>query len=285
MLRSINDLQGLTISASDGEIGTVDQFFFDDQHWSLRYMVVNTGNWLLEQPVLISPQSIRTVNWDQGQVEVNLTRQQVQDAPSTEMDRPVSRQMELEHAAYYNYDPYWYGPGFGGGMAFPYYSSVMSGYLPGGMTATEHKKAVDLDLPKDDIHLRSTREVTGYHIHAIDGEIGHIADFIMDDATWAIRYLVIDTRNWWAGKHVLVAPAWITGINWNDRMVDADLTRTEIMAVPEYNPEQLNRRYEERLYSHYKRTAYWAEASQNATSHHTPVKAIPTPVATTKPRT
>ncbi|MBX0328866.1 PRC-barrel domain-containing protein [Oscillochloris sp. ZM17-4] len=116
MLRSINDLRGLIIQATDGDIGHVDAFFFDDVAWSIRYMVANTGGWLLPETVLISPRSIRSVDWEQRLVAVNLTRQQVKDAPSTDTDEPVSRQMEIAHAAYYRYDPYWYGPGLWGGM-------------------------------------------------------------------------------------------------------------------------------------------------------------------------
>jgi uncharacterized protein YrrD len=254
MLRSINDLRGLTIRATDDEIGSVDEFFFDDQQWSVRYLVVNTGNWLLNEPVLISPRSIRSVNWESRQVAVNLTRQQVQNAPSTETDRPVSRQMELEHALYYNYEPYWYGPGVWGSMGFPYYTGV-AGYIPAEMDAIERERK----QPTGDLHLRSTREVTGYHIHASDGEIGHVSDFVMDDATWEVRYLVVDTRNWLPGKKVLVAPAWISGVNWNNRTVDVDLVRETIKAGPEYDPAQLNRDYEERLYHHYQRPAYWDE--------------------------
>lgn len=255
MLRSINDLRGLTIRATDDEIGSVDEFFFDDQQWSVRYLVVNTGNWLLNTPVLLSPRSIRSINWESRQVAVNLTRQQVQDAPNTEMDRPVSRQMELAHAAYYNYEPYWYGPGMWGSMGVPYFGGGLTGFVAADMTADQRTSA----LAESDVHLRSTHEVTGYHIHASDGEIGHVSDFVMDDATWEVRYLVVETHNWLPGKKVLVAPAWISGVNWNDRTVNVDLARETIKVGPEYDPTQLNRDYEERLYQHYQRSAYWDE--------------------------
>jgi len=260
MLRSVNELRGLSIHATDDEIGRVDEFFFDDQHWSIRYMVVNTGSWMLPATVLISPRSIRVVDWDGRRVEVNLTRQQVQVAPSTEADRPVSRQMEHAHAAYYGYDPYWNGPGLWGGMGYPYAIGGVSGYIPAGMTPTERELDVERDLPKADTHLRSTREVIGYHIRASDGTIGHVNDFVMDDATWAVRYLVVGTHNWWPGKQVLVAPAWIKAVSWADRTVDVDLSRETIKAGPEYDPLRLNRSYEELLYTHYQRSTYWDDA-------------------------
>jgi len=240
MLRSINELRGLTIRATDDAIGSVDEFFFDDARWSIRYMVVNTGSWMLPETVLISPRSIRAVDWEARRIAVNLTRQQVQDAPSTAMDQPVSRQMEIAHAAYYNYDPYWYGPGLWGSMGYPYAIGGVVGALPAGITATAREQDIERDLPQGDTHLRSTREVIGYHIRASDGELGHIHDFVMDDETWAVRYLVVDTRNWWPGKQVLVAPARISAVSWNDRTVNVDLSRDVIKAGPEYDPAQLN---------------------------------------------
>ena len=256
MLRNVNELHGLSIHATDGELGSVDEFYFDDRHWSIRYMVVNAGGWLLRDTVLISPRSIRAIDWDRRRVDVDLTREQVQAAPSTETDRPVSRQMELAHSAYYNYDPYWYGSGLSGGMS---YSHAGAGPLPAGMQATEREREVEHDQPSRDTHLRSTREVIGYHIRASDGAIGHISDMLIDEATWAVRYLVVDTHNWLPGKHVLVAPAWVSAVSWADRTVDADLSRDIIKTAPEYDPAQLNRSFEEGLYRHYQRSVYWDE--------------------------
>lgn len=266
MLRTVEHLRGLKIRATDDEIGKVDEFFFDDERWTIRYMVVDTGNWLISEPVLISPRSVREVDWDDRRVEVSLTREQVKEAPSIASDRPVSRQMELEHAAYYNYDPYWYGPGLWGGTGFPYYAGGVAGYTPVPLAATEREREIerdrqrDIEGPQGDSHLRSTREVHGYHIRANDGEIGHVTDFVMDDETWAMRYFVIDTRNWWPGKKVLLAPAWVDAVNWGDRTVDVDLPREAIKSAPEYDPERLTREYEADLYSHYGRPSYWDEA-------------------------
>jgi hypothetical protein len=70
-----------------------------------------------------------------------------------------------------------------------------------------------------DSHLRSTKAVTGYHIEALDGELGHVDGFIVDDESWAIRYMEVATRNWWPGKKVLVSPAWIDRMSWEDSKV------------------------------------------------------------------
>ncbi|NTW03933.1 MAG: PRC-barrel domain containing protein [Oscillochloris sp.] len=260
MLRSTNDLRGFIIRATDGEIGSVDTFFFDDVHWSIRYMVVNTGGWLLPETVLIAPRSLCAVDWKQRLIAVNLTRQQVQDAPSTETDQPVSRQMEVAYATRYRHDPYWYGTKQWGETSLPSTGDAGDVDPAPGIVAPEDQRDVAQDLPIGDAHLRSTHEVAGYRIHARDGEIGHIDDFVMDDTTWAIRYLVVDTHNWWPGKKVLVAPTWISTVNWMDRTVEIGLSCAEIKAGPEYDPTQLNRAYERRLHRHFRKPSYWDEA-------------------------
>ncbi|HMQ35259.1 MAG TPA: PRC-barrel domain-containing protein [Chloroflexaceae bacterium] len=256
MLRSGDKIRGLAIGATDGEIGKVDQFLFDDERWGIRYMVVNTAGWLLKELVLLSPRSIAGVDWDGGRVEVSLTRQQVEDAPPISADAPVSRQMESELATYYGYQPYWYGPGLWGGGAYPFGAGLGAGY-PAAMMAAAEGERPPAEAEQGDQHLRSTREVQGYAIRALDGEIGEVRDFLMDDETWAIRYLVIDTGGWWSGKQVLIAPLWATAVNWTDRVVELDLTRDQIKSGPAYDPERLNRDEEQRLHEHHRRTGYW----------------------------
>jgi uncharacterized protein YrrD len=227
MLRSGNDLRGLTIRATDDEIGKVDQFLFDDHHWTVRYLVVNTGGWLLKELVLLSPRSISAVDWDERRVDVSLTRSQVEHAPDISTDEPVSRQKEEELAAYYQYAPYWYGPSVWGDMAYPFGGPGIAA------TIAAEQEAAASTAPKGDPHLRSTREVNGYRIHASDGEIGHVSDILMDDGTWTIRYLVVDTGDWLPGKRVLIAPAWITAISWDEQSVTVNRSREQVKEAPE----------------------------------------------------
>ena len=70
-------------------------------------------------------------------------------------------------------------------------------------------------MGQNDPHLRSSAAVTGYHIQATDGDIGHVEDFLLDDRSWTIRFMVVDTTNWWAGEKVLIAPAWIERVDWD----------------------------------------------------------------------
>jgi hypothetical protein len=259
MLRSTNDLRGYTLRATDGEIGKVDDFLFDDEQWTIRYMVANTGGWLTGRLVLISPIVLGNVDWEAKTLAVKLTRTQVEQSPDIATDQPVSRQREQELAQYYGYFPYWGGAGLWGAGMVPY---AVGGPVvpplapPAGTTATERALS-STAIEHGDQHLRSTREVAGYHIHARDGELGHVDDFIVDDETWAMRYMVIDTRNWWPGKHVLVAPQWIGAIDWDTSSVTVDLLRETIKQGPEYDPAMLNRAYETALYRHYGRPAYW----------------------------
>jgi uncharacterized protein YrrD len=266
MLRSGDDLRGLTIRATDDEIGKVDQFLFDDASWTIRYMVVNTGGWLLKELVLISPRSIETVAWEEGRVDVSLTRQQVEGAPDISTNQPVSRQMEEQLASHYNYQPYWYGPGLWGAAGVPF--GVGAGYTAAAMAAAGSQdeakplqERAPQEAPRGDPHLRSTREVKGYRIHASDGEIGHVEDFVMDDESWSIRYLVVDTGGWLPGKQVLIAPHWASAVSWDEQAVSVDLTRDQVKDAPEFDPRRLGRDDEQLLHTHYRRKGYWEDVT------------------------
>jgi hypothetical protein len=266
MLRSLKDLEDYEIGATDGRIGRVKDFYFDDHEWVIRYLVVETGPWLLGRKVLISPISIVRSNWADRLLPVSATKQQVKDSPAIDTDKPVSRQQEMEYPGYWGYPYYWGDSGIWGGGMYPY--GMVSGYagsdsLRGERTQVEndYDKAERARHRNDDPHLRSCKEVVGYHIHAVDGEIGHVESLLLDDETWAIRYIVVNTSNWWQGHKVLVAPQWITGVRWIDKSVSIDLPREAVMAAPVYeSTAELNRKYESNLYEHYQRPAYWTDS-------------------------
>lgn len=252
MLSGIKDLRGYKILATDGEIGKVHEFYFDDAMWTIRYLVVNTGSWLFERRVLLSPIVLGQPYWEMRVFPVALTRMQVKNSPAIETDKPVSRQQEIELHQYYGWPYYWAGGGFAGGATPAIPPQVIAEQMDYG-TKRETGEEESLDP-----HLRSTREVIEYHIQAIDGEIGHVEDFVVDDETWAIRYMVVDTKNWLAGRKVLVAPMWIERINWAESKVHVGLTREKTKASPEFEPATpVNREYEERLYDFYGRPRYW----------------------------
>ena len=195
MLRNVTYLKGFAIRAPDGEIGTVEQFYFDDETWAIRYLVVNTGGWLPGRLVLVSPIALRQAEWQSKRLDVALTKKQIEDSPPIDTHKPVSRQHEAAYMGYFGYPYYWIGPFLWGLASYP------AGLVAQREAVTEAKAAQAREGKEPaDSHLRSTNEVTGYHIEAADGEIGHVADFIVDDETWAIRYLEVDMRNWWPGK-------------------------------------------------------------------------------------
>jgi len=256
MLDKVKTLLGYQLDSLDGDIGNVKEFYFDDQHWAIRYLVADTGNWLAGQQVLISPYALSAVHKDTHHITVQLTKKQIADSPPLDSDKPVSRQFEEVYHGYYQYPTYWPGPFMWGAYPYPFMTGTypdVGGELETTSDTTQVKKTWDH-------HLRSTHAVTGHHIQAVDGEIGHVEDFIIDDQTWAIRYLVIDTRNWWPGKKVLIAPKWIERVSWQEGKVFVDLSREAMQKSPEYTPEfLLNRDHEAELHRHYQRRAYWLD--------------------------
>jgi uncharacterized protein YrrD len=249
MLRSEKELRGYTIRAIDGDIGKVHELYFDDLAWIVRYMVVDTGNWLPGRKVLLWPGALGQPDWETQSLSVGLTKEQVENSPHISSDEPVSRQMETDLHTYYGWTPYWRSglPALGLGAA------AAAEMISRSAEEEDNEKEAESDP-----HLRSSREVIGYHIQARDGEIGHVEDLIIDDEAWYIHYLVIDTRNWLPGRKVLVAPAWAEQVNWVERMVYLDLSRETVKNSPEYDPSMpVNREYEVRLYDYYGRPKYW----------------------------
>jgi hypothetical protein len=249
MLWNASAINGYAIKASDGDIGTVSDFLFDDATWLLRWLVVDTGNWLSGRKVLLPPSVLGRLYAKDRVFAVKLTMQQVKDSPEIDTDRPVSRQMETRVYDYYGWSPYW-GSGF-------YIGGY--GYMPGaGMTSPylgarrRDEEIADAQQERDDVHLRSVEAVTGYHIHASDGEIGHLEDFLVEDADWSILYLVVDTKNWWPGKKVLVLSQSAGEIDWAARLVNLDANRQKIKDSPAYDASiTVDGAYEERFRNYY----------------------------------
>ncbi len=245
MLINAKKLDGYKLRCIDGEIGSAKEFYFDDHHWTVRYLVVNSGNWLTGRKVLISPYALASANTQEQYIPVNLTKKQIEESPSLDSNKPVSKQFEETYYAYYAWPLYWEGPFMWGN-----YSTIVRDHEKLNKTSNKGKEW--------DPNLRSTYEVTGYNIQARDGEIGHVSDFIIDEKTWTIRYLVIDTTNWMPGKKILVSPEWITRVSWSESKVFINLSRLAIKESPEYTESTLiDRYYEEKLHHHYNSKGYW----------------------------
>jgi sporulation protein YlmC with PRC-barrel domain len=229
MLRSIKPLYGNKLAASDGEIGHVKDFYFDDQNWVVRYLVVDTGSWLSGRKVLISPHAFGSLHQAGEPLLVNLTRKQIEDSPSIESHKPVSRQYEEDYYRYYGWPYYWQGAGLWGMSGFPILA------LPAKPRPSEPADAIGPQPERADAHLRSTQAVNGYHIEASDGMIGHIYDFMMDDQSWAIRQLVIKIGHRFSGQEVSIPTSQVSRISYDKSTVFVNLTSEAVQQSPAHH--------------------------------------------------
>jgi len=241
-IRRLEDLKGCALSARDGEIGKLKEVYFDDERWAVRYFVVHTGSWLLGRDVLIAPRALLRASSARQTLDVDLSREQVEGCPAAGTETPVSRHYETRYHSYYGWEPYWTDASA---------TVTLPPYTPMPVGGSEEPPG---EPPNP--HLRSSQEVVGYHIHAKDGSVGHVEDLLLDDAEWRVRYLEVDTRNWWPGRKVLIAPAWIERVSWAEGEVFVTVTREAIRSAPEYDPsETIGPDDEIRLFEHYSRSA------------------------------
>lgn len=242
VIRKMQAVKGFSLKARDGEIGALKQIYFDDRNWVVRYLVVHTGSWLMGREVLISPRSVIQVDEASKRLVVALTRQQITHSPALNSETPVSRQYEEALHRYYEWEPYW--------LNDPALGPIL--------TADAIEPALEnREQPRPELHLRSSDELSGHRVHARDGEIGHVEDFLIDDESWAVRYLEVHTRSWVPGKRVLLAPTWIDAIDWLTGELCVRLERAAIQKAPEYDPSLLvDRDYEARLFAHYGEDAH-----------------------------
>lgn len=235
-------LMACEVHAKDGDIGKVRDVYFDDEEWTVRYLVVDTGGWMNGRRVLVSPVSVLGADADARHLDVSLSQQQVRTSPDVDTDKPISRQQESQFMGYYGYSPYWTGDYVWGLGIFPAAAPIVPTAVPAELGRARRDDAIARELRERarrerenaDHHLRSAREVAGYHVRATDGDIGHVEQFLIGPRSWSIEFLVIDTRNWLPGRHVLVAPEWIERISWSERAARVALTRQAIEDSPPY---------------------------------------------------
>ena len=238
-LTNAKQLEGRALQARDGTVGNVRDFYFDDHTWNIRYCEVETGAWLSSRKVLLSPLVFRAFDWKQKIFPVDLTIDQVRNSPDVDTDKPVSRQHEEELRRYYGWPAYWNVALADGGI------------VPAMAMPVDAEAA--LPEAHGDPRLRSVNDTLGYRIEASDGPIGHAHDFLIDTDNWRVRYLIIDTRNWWPGTKVIIAPAWIDHVSWETSEMAVGLTRDLIKGSPEYDPSAAwDPAYGERLHDYYR---------------------------------
>lgn len=269
MLRKATELMGYNILANDGEIGHVEDFYFDtnevgDSEWTVRYMVVDTGFWIFGRKVLIAPDALGTPDWDSKVMPVDLTKDQIKDSPELDSTRPVTREYEQNLRGYYGWPVYWGAP--------PTTPTADSGFSRDTHLATNIETRSQFGPGREEVpremavamreseggHIHSIDKLTGFSIQAKDGEIGSVKDVFIDDYNWMIRYLLIDTGSWLPGREVLIAPQWIKQLNLDDSEVGVAMTKEQIENSPEYESGgPLDRDYEGRLHDYYGYRTYW----------------------------
>lgn len=229
MLRMLAALEGMSIQALDGPIGNVTDIHFDDETWTIRYLVVNTGTWLTGRSVLVTPHAVGAIQWAQRRLDVDLTRDEVGNSPGIDAVGPLSRQHETAYFDYYGYPYYWAGSFRWGPTPYPPPLAL--------------RRYLEVDVPaagaenqRDHLHLRSAEAVVGYRIEAIDGSIGHVDDLLYAAQDWSLQSAVVDTGRWLAGRHIVVAVDWIERVSWDERKVFVGLTGDAVREAPQWDP-------------------------------------------------
>ncbi|MFT3781469.1 MAG: PRC-barrel domain-containing protein [Nibricoccus sp.] len=228
MLKTLESIRNCTLSAKDGEIGKVRNVFFDDEHWTVRYLVVNTTGWLFGRDVLIMPRSVGSMDHIQHTIHVDLTRQQIKDSPAVDTARPLTLNQELQYHQYFGWPIYWSGLG----------AEIPASPIP-AIPEPQFPRQEDVGNSERESNLRSALDLEGYGIEALDGELGHVKELLISPDSWRIPYLVLATRNWWPGKTVVVPTHVFHNVDWVGRCLSVALTRDEIREAPAYDPERL----------------------------------------------
>ncbi len=242
MLIATRQLYRCSMEGPEGDLGRVKDVLFDREDWKVRYLDVDVGGWLQGRRVILSPEVIVSADYGSQRLVTRLTKEQIEASPPVESHLPVSRRKEIEAARHFAWGAYW------------------------ANVELSHRE----DESEDDPSLHSARSVSGYRVGVSDGDLGHVTDFIVDDGAlkggpWEVRYLVVDTRNWLPGRHVLVPPLWAESIDWNTRHVNFSMAREKIEDSPEYDPNApVNREYEEVFHDYYGRPVYWRQVEHSA---------------------
>ena len=232
-MRKIKEFWGCRVLALDGDVGKVHDVYFNDVSWTVRYLVVDTGGWLSGRRVLISPQAAQLSGVPLHTVSVSLTRERIQASPDVDTDKPVSRQYESEFNRYYGYPSYWLQPGQWGALQSP------PAVLPNASDALELAERRLERIPRHDTDLRSAREVSSYSVNAVDGTVGRVDDFVTEDETWVIRYLILETGMWLSGRQVLLDRNCVREVDWAAKCIAVDQTAQQIERTPAFEPSDL----------------------------------------------
>jgi len=256
MLRKLSTINGYSIQAQDGELGHVQDCYFDDEKWTIRYIVVKTGFWLFGREVLISPHSVERIDFDAKCLCVAHTQEQVKGSPDIDTHRPISRRKESEFHIYYNFPAYWGGVGLWGQDMYPRGTETIT---DAQNDETQKRKADD-----EDVHLRSIAEISGYRVRAVDNYAGSVTDFIFDETDWALRYVVLKGSGELQSGRYLISPKWIDQMIWSQATVNVNVSLPSLQSAPTYDASvPVTRELEEALFQHFTTHPYWEEVQES----------------------
>lgn len=234
MKHNIENVVGWELGALDGEIGKIKEFYFEDQTWTIRYLIVETGNWLLGRKVLISPEAVVRLDFKNEMLEVKLTKEQIENSPDINSDKPVSRQHEDELYQYYGIGNYWMGSLWSGGMGTS--GMMRTTNLP--LEDEIRKSTLEEDESEKNTHLRSTHSLNGYHVKSAGNEIGEVDDFIFDDSNWKIDFVIVKAGGWFSEKKILIQASVVKEINWKTSSINITATTDELKNNSAYDAEK-----------------------------------------------
>ncbi len=218
MLRSLKNIGEFGLQAKDGEIGAVQEFYFDDRQWMIRYMVFK-AHLLSGMRVLVTPKVLEKPNWEHKLVKANLTKAQIERSPEVDIHKPASRQDEEKLVKYYGWESYW---------------------------------------SDSDSHLQSSKDLMGYEVQGKGGAIGKIVDFIFDDNDWRLRYMIVDTGDWLPSRQVPLSIDWINLVVTDKHVVNVGIAKSDVAQAPVYDSRVIpTREFESKLYRYYQKPEYW----------------------------
>jgi hypothetical protein len=250
MLVNTSRIENSKIHATDGAVGKVTTFLFDEEQWVLRYIVAKYGFLFFGGRILLSPISVTGTVGDGEEIRVGLTKGQIKNAPSADLARPISRRKEEQFHRYYQIPVYWGGAGLWG--------SAMTPMEAGTVTYEPNAEQEPIGAAEEEYHLRSTNEVEGYRVHATDKEVGTVASFLIEDSTWAVRYLRIDATEEIGNGNLYVSPHWVDEISWIERKISLEMDSTRLSEAPTVGVEgTLTRDEEEQLHEFFGQARYW----------------------------
>ena len=258
MLRKLNEIKGFTVQGTEEKLGESSDFYFDQDHFVLRYIVLETDGWLKKEQTLISTDEIEAIDYNKKEIKTAMTAEELENGPGIEKNQPISKLMEEKVVKHYDWPLYWASSAPGGVPNIPAGTKMREKLLDFENLTEEEKQEREEKL---DSNLRSLNEISGYEIQAVDKSFGKVKDLFVDEEDWLIRYLLIDTRKILPSKKVIIAPEWIRHISWDRQQVFVKKTKKEIKNAPKYKEDRakklVSRDYEKDLYDHYNEPEYW----------------------------